>query len=251
MRLTAALLAAFLLAWTGAAGSGGQALHAQEAPKDANDGYPANGDSGGEELGVKEKEQEDDDEDYPSDDAAIESDWDGYMPSLYSAGEQTFTISLGTIFPAVFFNNGKTVPHNFSPPVGGAGSLAYNHWLGAHFNLGGEIGVKFNYTLAQNTVFIIPIGLRVGWQFVIRRFEFPLALTVGVAPQRYLNLGYAGFFMKGAASAFYRFNPDWSFGLNADWSWYPQWPLRDGKRDPDKDMDGNIIGVTISARYHF
>jgi hypothetical protein len=226
--MTAALLAVFLLAWTGAAGSGGGALHAQE-----------------------QDDADDTDDGYPNEDSAIESDWDGYMPSLYSTGEQTFTISLGTIFPVLFLNNGKTVEHNFTPPVGGAGSLAYNYWLGAHFNLGGEIGIKFNYTLAQNTVFIIPIGLRVGWQFVARRFEFPLALTVGVAPQRYLNLGYAGFFMKGAASVFYRFNPDWSFGLNVDWSWYPQWPLRDGERDTQKNMDGNIAGVTISARYHF
>ncbi|MCL2763035.1 MAG: leucine-rich repeat domain-containing protein [Treponema sp.] len=181
----------------------------------------------------------------------LETDWEGYVPELYSKGDQVFIISFGVIFPTVFFNNGSVIDHNFDPPVGGSGSLGYSYFLGPHFYLGGEIGIKFNYTMGQNTIFLIPIGLRTGWQFLYRRFEFPLNLTVGIAPQRYLNLGYAGLFVKGGASAFYRFNPDWSFGLNCDWNWYPQWPKDEGKRVPSKDMYGNIIGLTISARYHF
>ena len=197
--------------------------------------------------------QEDDDDPYNDDDESIgiESDWDGYMPELYSKGDQTFVISLGLIFPALFFNNGNVIDHHFKPPVGGNGSLAYNHFLGAHFFLGGEVGVKFNYTLGQNTVFIVPIGLKAGWQFIISRFEIPLNLTVGFAPQRYLNFGYGGLFVKAGISGFYRFSPEWSFGLNTDWNWYPQWPLENGKRNPDKDVHAHIIGLTLSARYHF
>jgi len=185
------------------------------------------------------------------DDGSGESDWNRYIPDLYSKGDQTFTISAGTIFPIVFLNNGKVITHNFTPPVGGVGTLAYSRFLSPNFFLGGELEVKFNYTLGQNAVFIIPIGLRVGWQFVFRRFEFPLYAVIGMAPQKYLDLGYFGMYLKGAGSAYYRFNPNWSFGLSADWNWYPQWPMKDGKRTPDKDMYANIIGVALSARYHF
>jgi len=193
--------------------------------------------------------QSDEDPDY--DDIPIETDWEGYISEAYSRGDQVFIISLGVIFPTVFINDGKIIDHHFNPPVGGTGSLAYSYFFGSHFYFGGEIGVKFNYTLGQNTVFIIPIGLRAGMQFVHRRFEFPLNLAIGVAPQRYLNLGYAGLFVKGGAAAFFRFNPDWSFGLNFDWSWYPQWPQEGGKPVPAKNVDGNIVGLTLSARYHF
>jgi hypothetical protein len=197
------------------------------------------------------QEEQEEEPDYGDEKIPVESDWDGYMPNLYSKGDKTFSISAGVIFPVLFFNNGKLIDHHFSPPVGGSGSLAYNYFFGPHFNFGAEIGMMFNYTLAQNTVFIIPIGLRVGYQFVFRRFEFPLLMTIGFVPQRYLNDGYFGFFMKGGASAFYRFNPDWSFGLNVDWNWFPQWPMENGKPVPEKNMDGNIIGLTLSARYHF
>jgi hypothetical protein len=181
--------------------------------------------------------------------APVAPDWDGYVPDMYSMGDQVFGISIGVIFPTVFYRKGK-VDHNFNP-VGGAGSLSYNYFLGTNLFVGAEIGIKFNYTLAKNVIFFIPVGIRAGWQFLVRRFEFPLTFTMGAAPQRYLSDGYIGFFMKGAAGAYYRFNPNWSFGLNADWNWYPQWPKTDGNRDKDKDTYANIIGATLSARYHF
>jgi hypothetical protein len=178
-----------------------------------------------------------------------ETDWEGYIPELYSMGDQVFGISIGVIFPIVFYRDGK-VDHNFFP-VGGTGSLAYNYFLGNHLFVGAEAGIKFNYTLAKNVIFFIPVGIRAGWQFIVRRLEFPLTFTMGVVPQRYQTDSYVGFFMRGAAGAYYRFNPNWSFGLNTDWSWYPQWPKTDGNRDKDKDTYANIIGITLSARYHF
>jgi len=194
---------------------------------------------------------QDDDDDSSDDDISVETDWDGYVSDLYSRGDQTFTISLGVVFPAIFHDSQPAIlKHNFFP-VGGAGSLAYSYFLGSHFFLGVELGVNFNYTLGQNTIFIIPLGARVGWQFLLRRFEFPIYLTVGVAPERYLNSNYAGLFVKLGASGFFRFNPDWSFGLSADWNWYPQWPRENGKPAPAKNTYANIIGVTLAARYHF
>jgi len=189
-------------------------------------------------------------EDSPGGDISIETDWDGYMTELYSRGDQTFTISAGVIFPAVFFDyQSKVIKHNWFP-VGGAGSLAYTRFLNSHFFLGGEIGVNFNNTLGQNTIFIIPIGIRTGWQFLLHRFEFPITLTAGIAPESYLDFRYIGLFIKMGASGFFRFNPEWSFGLNVDWNWYPQWPQKD-KNPAAKDIYANIIGVTLAARYHF
>jgi hypothetical protein len=182
----------------------------------------------------------------------FDSDWEDYRPDFYVRGDQTFTISAGIFFPTVFLNyEGQRIDRpNFSP-VGGTGYLAYTYFLGSHFFLGGEAGIKISSTLASNMVYIGFIGVRAGYQFIFRRFEFPLTLVVGVAPQRYLNMGYAGLFLKGGVSAYYRFNPDWSFGLNTDWSWYPQWPMENGERVRKYDVDANMISVTLSARYHF
>jgi hypothetical protein len=174
----------------------------------------------------------------------IISDWDGYTPELYSRGDKTFNISLGIILPTVFSGAGlENNPHNIK--LGGTGSLAFNYFLNSHFFLGGELGGMFAPTRGGNMIFIVPFGFRLGWQFVVSRFEFPLSLMVGAAPQKYLEKGYFGFIVKPGASAFFRFNPDWSFGFNANWWMVPEWPKN------GKNVLGNCLEITLSARYHF
>ena len=196
------------------------------------------------------QEDYEEDEDSSEGDIAIETDWDGYVTELYSRGDQTFTISLGVIFPTVFHDRDSVIKSNWFP-VGGVGTLVYNHFLNAHLFVGIEVGINFNSTVGKNTIFIVPVGLRAGWQFVLQRFEFAMSFTLGIAPERYLNNSYFGMFMKVGASGYFRFSPEWSFGLSTDWNWYPQWPTENGIRVPAKDIYANIIGVTLAARYHF
>jgi len=198
-----------------------------------------------------QEEDEDEDSDY-REDIPIESDWDGYIPDLYSRGDQTIIISPGVNFPVMFLKNGQKIDHHINPPVGGILSLAYTYFLGAHYFLGGGVGFYFDHTVGQNTLFLIPIGLRTGWQLVLRRFEFPLDVGGGVIFHRYLTNSYTGFFLRGGLGVYFRFNPDWSFGLNSDWSWIPQRPRnQNGQKDSEKNIDAHIMGLTLSARYHF
>jgi hypothetical protein len=232
MRKTLALI--FLLALCCFTGRG-VILYAQEDPY--NETIPEDIDSGGDEEG--------------EDNGLAEPDINLYIPDKYTRGDQTVTISLGTVFPVASTHDGKAITHNLTPPVGINLSLAYSYFLGPNLFVGGEIGFITLFTLSQNALFIIPIGLRGGWQFVLKRFEFPLYASLGIAPQRYLDDGYFGMYLKITTAAYFRYNPNWSFGLSADWGWFPQWPLKDGKRDTDKDIDLHTIGVTLSARYHF
>ncbi|MCL2442136.1 MAG: hypothetical protein FWD13_01565 [Treponema sp.] len=179
-------------------------------------------------------------------DPAIEIDWDDYTIDLYAAGDQSFIMALGVVFPTVFINNGTVIDHQFSPPVGGAGTLIYNYYLQPFLFTGAEIGLMFLPTIGGNTIFLVPLGLRFGTQFLIWRLEFPISLTVGVSWHNYLNLGYFGLFVKAGAAAFYRATSDWSFGLTANWSLFPQWTS-----DPSKNVYGNFLELTLSARYHF
>jgi len=173
-------------------------------------------------------------------------DWDFYAPDSYTRGDQTFTISLGTVFPTVFLNNGKVLNHNFSPPVGGAGSLSYNYFFTPKIFLGGEIGGLFMNTLGNNRLYVILLGARTGYQFYFWRFEFPLNITIGMTWQRHLDSKYYGLYMKGGGAVYYRFNSEWSFGINANWNWFPQWT-----NEPRKNVDGNMVDLLLSARYHF
>ena len=156
-------------------------------------------------------------------DIPVFDEWDIYMSDIYASGDQIFIISLGTVFPTFFLNDGNLIKHNITPPVGGTGSLSYNYFLNANLFLGGEVGGMFFSTLANHMLYIIPLGLRTGYQFYFWRFEFPVNLTIGMVWHNYISNQYYGLYIKGGGSGFYRYNPDWSFGLNLNWYWFPQW----------------------------
>ncbi|MDR3302867.1 MAG: hypothetical protein LBS86_00460 [Treponema sp.] len=187
--------------------------------------------------------QEDDDEE-PIGEAPIESDW-SFLQAAYAHGDQTFTISAGVLFPTLFTGKSGVLTNNVH--LGGTGSLAYAYFLTPHWYLGAELGFMFASTLAEKFLYIIPFGLRVGFQFVLGRFEFPIGIMVGGAPQKYLNeKEFFGFIAKGSASVFFRITPNWSFGLNGVWWWVPEWTPQ-----PAKNAYGNFLELTLSARYHF
>jgi hypothetical protein len=100
--------------------------------------------------------------------------------------------------------------------------------------------------LARNSLFIIPIGLKAGYQFTLSKFEFPISVAFGMAFHRYLDLGYFGFYLRGGGGVYYRFNADWSFGFHAGWGWFPEWTPGKGE-----NIDAHIVDVLLSARYHF
>jgi|TergutMp193P3_1026864.scaffolds.fasta_scaffold04981_6 hypothetical protein len=180
------------------------------------------------------------------DDPSVEIDWGDYSSDLYAPGDQTITISLGIVFPTFFFNNGNEIDHNFIPPVGGAGSIAYGYFLSSHFFIGAEIGGMFLFTLAGNTFGSPNLSVKAGYQFNIWKLEFPVSASVGMVWHTYLNHYYYGLYVKGGAAAFFRATPEWSFGLTVNWEWLPEWT-----GDEAKNIDGNFLGLMISARYHF
>ncbi|GHV74011.1 hypothetical protein AGMMS49940_13130 [Spirochaetia bacterium] len=179
----------------------------------------------------------------------IDTEWPDRVLDVYSRGDKMFGISLGPLFPLLFIGE-SGILDNKAGPVGGTLSLSYSYFLTSHLFVGGELQGMFAPTKGKNVLFIVPIGVRVGYQFILGRFEIPLAFMIGFAPQKYLEQGYIGLFMKPSASLFWRFNPDWSFGLNTEWWWVPQWPDRD-RFGTSHDVYGNFLEVSLSARYHF
>jgi len=179
-------------------------------------------------------------------DPEVEPDWDDYTGGLYAPGDQSIIISLGTVFPTVFLNNGNVIDHKITPPVGGIGSLSYNYYITSNFFVGGELSGLFLFTLAGNSFFSPQIGARAGYQFNIWKFEFPITAGLGMAWHNYHNMAYYGLYLKIGVAAYFRATTYWSFGLTTNWEWLPEWT-----NDPAKNVDGNIIDIMLSARYHF
>jgi len=183
--------------------------------------------------------------------AAQEEDTDPYDPlwtdtvrSPYENGDKTFNINLGVVFPTYF--GGSEIENNqHGLSLGGTLSLSYNYFLTSYIFAGAEAAAMFSSTRGGNMLFMVPFGARIGYQFLYKRFEIPIALMVGAIGQRYLDNGYFGLIIKPGASAYWRYNPDWSFGLNTSWWFVPQWPKN------GLSAYGNFMELTLSARYHF
>ena len=178
----------------------------------------------------------------PDEDDTPEPEWVDIITAPFSTGDRNFVISLGTIIPTVFGGLGEN-DHGLS--LGGSCTLAFNYFINENVFVGGELGGMFSGTRSGNMLYVLPFGARIGYQFWYQRYEFPLSLMLGIAPERYLGKGYIGPVLKGSASAFLRYNPEWSFGLNGVWWFLPQWPKN------SNNTVGNFLEITISARHHF
>jgi hypothetical protein len=196
-------------------------------------------------LPAQEEDDDDDDEQIP-----ITSDWSGPYATMYNRGDQTFSINLGLVKP-LFYIDRQEGYKDAQLNLGGMGSLGYNYFLGPHVFLGAELGGMFASSIEKSLYFIVPMGFRIGYQFIYRRFEFPVSQLVGFAPQSYLNTSYFGFFSKTAASAYFRWNSDWSFGVTTSFWWVPQWTGKDRPDNPSTDIHGFFWEFCIGVRYHF
>lgn len=199
-------------------------------------------------LHIAAQEEDDQYREEGENEVEADSDYSAYMPSLYSPGDQVVVLSPGMTFPLGFFlnDNGKAITNN-AYAVAGAGSVTYSYFLSSNWFVGGEIGGSFDGTIGENMLYIVPITIHSGYQFVFGRVEVPMKLSLGIAPQTHLNNNYLGFFAKPGVSVFFRFNPDWSFGINTAWWIVPEW----GTNDTSKDVTGHFFELTLAVRHHF
>ena len=178
-----------------------------------------------------------------TDDEFPDSPWEDIVTSPYALGDRNFAISLGILFPTLFAGDIENNQHGLR--LGGTGSLAFNYFLTSNIFVGGELSGAFIGTRGGNMLYLVPFGARVGYQFLFNRFEFPVSLMIGGVGHTYLERGYFGLFAKPGVSAFWRFSPEWSFGLNSAWWFVPQWPRN------SHNVYGNFLELTLSARFHF
>lgn len=175
-----------------------------------------------------------------------EPDWEAPASDLYSAGDITLNLNLGVNFPLFLVNTGGEPRPVDKLKLGFMGGLGVDYFFTSGWFVGGEFEGMFMRTISGNTLFMVPIGARLGYQFVAGPIEIPLSLTVGFNIQSLLSWNYFGFFVKPQVGVFWRFDLDWSVGINAGWWWVPQWTSV-----PSQNMDGHFLELTLSAHYHF
>lgn len=152
-------------------------------------------------------------------------------------GDQTLKISLGVDFALA---PKKMNLANF------AFKLDYNYYLTPNLMAGVNGGFDFASTYGRNMFYMLPILGSITYQFVFGNIEVPVTLNAGIAGQWYLDRTYWGLDVKPQIGCYYRYSPEWSFGLDVGCHFLPQWY---------KDSSNNRLGVFLEAelcvRYHF
>ena len=142
-----------------------------------------------------------------------------------------------------------TKPLNFDGHLllGGAGELGYHRFLTSNFAWGIDVSFGYNPTIGENTFTYVPLVLDFTYQLSVKKFEIPLTVGVGAAMENYLsNTYFPGLVVKGEAGVFYRVTPAWSFGVDAQFMWMPEWYSNSKYND-----FGNFGSIEVAARYHF
>lgn len=150
----------------------------------------------------------------------------------------TMPLNFGGKFP--LYRNGKL-------STGGAGALGYHRFITSWFALGADVSFGYNPTIGENIFTYIPLIINATIQPTYGRFEFPISIGAGVAVENYLSNSYfPGLVIKPEAGVFYRVTPSWSFGLQGEFMYMPQW-----YNDSSDNDHGKFASIALGARYHF
>lgn len=156
---------------------------------------------------------------------------------MNEVGDQYMALKLNVIIPYRPFGNLK---------IGGSGSIGYERFITDGFTLGGDVSFAYMQTIGDNVFYIVPFMVMAGYQFSLGRFEIPISIGIGGTLQNYIDRTYFGLTIRPALAAYYRFTPDWSFGIHTNLYVLPQW-----YKNTDFNYVGLIHEIGLAARYHF
>ncbi|MBR1404049.1 MAG: hypothetical protein IJ558_07700 [Treponema sp.] len=166
--------------------------------------------------------------------------------NMNEPGDQYIRIGLMATFP---LNFGGSFPlyRNGQLSIGGAGMLGYHRFITSWWALGVDVFFGYHPTIGENIFTYIPLMIDTTFQPTFKRLEFPITLGVGAAMENYLSRTYfPGLILKGQAGVYFRATPSWSFGMEGDFMFMPQW-----YDNPKYNDYGVFASWALAARYHF
>lgn len=165
-----------------------------------------------------------------------------YEYKMNQSGDQYLRVSIAGTFPLNFPNFTSLFDSTSKLKIGGMGTLGYHYFLTENLAVGADVGFGFNVTIGSHVLNTIPILATATFQPTAGKWEFPITLGIGMAPQIYISYHYFGMAVKGDAGAFYRVTPSWSIGIEGSYLWLPHFTAGN---------QAHFATAAVSARYHF
>lgn len=162
------------------------------------------------------------------------------------AGDRALTIHMGPVFPEAFQSfTGSIAGSNLT--VGGTLGIDLDFYLNDGFTLGGGLKGKASFSPNGNTLFMVPITFRTGYEFKAYPFSFPVSLAAGFSFTNYLTDTSFDPLLIPSVGAYWNMNSSWSFGLDTS-QWIVFQPFYS---KPSDGRIGYFADLTVGAIYHF
>jgi hypothetical protein len=166
----------------------------------------------------------------------------------YELGDQMVGIDFGVLIP-LFFQDLSGNLFNTNLSLGGAAILQWQTYLYPFLRVGAGIGGSFNISPQLHSLLMLPILLQATYVITLSRFEFPVFLGLGLNVVRYTDLLQVDIALHPGIGGFWRYDVNWSFGLQASWWWELQLPTQ--FQSANQARIGHFLQLTPAILYHF
>jgi hypothetical protein len=166
----------------------------------------------------------------------------------HQLGDQTLALAAGLAFPLFFQEYGGQI-HDTNLTLGGSGELQYSAYLNSNVRLGADLAGLFARSPNDRTLFLLPITVRIAYVLAISRFEFPISLGAGINIVNYREWSAVDFILKPGVAGFWRYDSNWSFGLNV--SWWLDFQGTTKEQAADQARMADYLIVTPAVFYNF
>lgn len=171
---------------------------------------------------------------------------DDYIYEANGAGDQFLKMNLGVHIPLNFGGSVKKGDGTLYP--GGVVNAGYYKFINSWLALGGEVTASYNVSVGNKILLTLPLSFGMLAQPTIGNFEFPFFLTLGMAYETWQNIdNFPSLSIGASGGVFYRFTEPFSMGISCNYIFIQQWV----KGDKTKNANGQFMGISLGARYHF
>ncbi len=170
---------------------------------------------------------------------------------IYGLGDQTFSINAGAVLPLFIVGFDGTYTGGFTKlSVGASGSLRWGAFLNNETSIGADLGGMFAVTELNRTLIMLPVTGVYSYTLSFYPFELMFHVGLGVNFTKLDNDLYIGPVLKPGASFYWNYNGEWSFGLQTEYWFVPEFYFGDSV-PVSHNAFGNFLGITLTTLYHF
>ena len=149
----------------------------------------------------------------------------------------------------LFYQEFDWATHDTNLTLGGMGELQWSAYLSPVVRIGLDLAGSFARSPNDRSLFLLPITAKVTYVLGVSRFEFPFFFGAGINIVRYREWSHVDLILKPGVGGYWRYNSNWSFGVNLVW-WLDFQP-NTSNQGKDQARMADFLMISPGVLYNF